>query len=238
MGSDEVDDEINRLERWIGKQNQSTPDVVKRENRLADLRQRQTELGAPVKAHRATPVVAVKPRCLTESLDITQMTRDEMAVELDSIVQFLRLGPSKSDIAKVTHFKHALEQALKGEREQENEEVRKRDIALALQPITTGNTYEDFRKVLTVIASIAPDPNNTAQAALHLPNGMTVPASNDEALALKTQAAQMIKSTPLNPKVWRKTLTRRSKSDGEKGRNIRSSTGWSSGPRTSTTLTS
>ena len=193
MSKSEVDDEINRLERWISKQNQSTPDVVKRENRLADLRQRQTELGAAVKAHRATPVVAVKPRCLTESLDITQMTRDEMAAELDSIVQFLRLGPSKSDIAKVTHFKGALEQALEGQRRRENEEVRKRDIALALNPITTGNTYEDFRTVLTVIASIAPDPNNTAQAALHLPNGMTVPVSNDEAIALKTQAAQMIK---------------------------------------------
>jgi hypothetical protein len=192
MSKSEVDDEINRLERWIGKQTQSTPDVVKRESRLADLRQRQTELGAPVKARRATPVVAVKPRCLTEPLDITRMTRDEMAAELDSIVRFLRLGPSKSDIAKVTPFKHALEQALEGQREQENEEVRKRDIALALQPITTGNTYEDFRKVLTVIASIAPDPNNTAQAALHLPNGMTVPVSNDEAIALKTQAAQMI----------------------------------------------
>jgi len=193
MSKSEVDDEINRLERWISKQNQSTPDVVKRENRLAALRQRQTELGAPVKAHRATLVFAVRPRCLTESLDITQMTRDEMAAELDSIVRFLRLGPSKSDIAKVTPFKHALEKALEGQREQENEEVRKRDIALALQPITTGNTYEDFRKVLTVIASIAPDPNNTAQAALHLPNGMTVPVSNDEAISLKTQAAQMIK---------------------------------------------
>jgi hypothetical protein len=193
MSKSEVEDEINRLERWIGKQNQSTPDVVKRENRLADLRRRLTELGAPVKGHRATPVVAVKPRCLTESLDIAQMTREEMAAELDSIVQFLRLGPSKSDIAKVTHFKHALEQALKGQREQENEEVRERDIALALQPITTGNTYEDFRKVLTVIASIAPDPNNTAQAALRLPNGMTVPVSEDEAVALSTQAAQMIK---------------------------------------------
>jgi hypothetical protein len=202
MSKSEVDDEINRIERWIGKQNQSTPDVVKRENRLADLRQRQTELGAPVKAHRATPVVAVKPRCLTESLDITQMTRDEMAAELDSIVRFLRLGPSKSDIAKVTHFKNALEQALEGQREQENEEVRKRDIALALQPITTGNTYEDFRKVLTVIASIAPDPNNTAQAALHLPNGMTVPVSNDEAFALKTQAAQMIKKYAAQSESW------------------------------------
>jgi hypothetical protein len=193
MSKSEVDDEINRLERWIGKQNQSTSDVVKRENRLADLRQRLTELGAPVKAHRATPVVAVKPRCLTEPLDITQMTRDEMAAELDSIVRFMRLGPSKSDIAKVTQFKHALEQALEGQREQENEEVRERDIALALQPITTGNTYEDFRKVLTVITSIAADPNNTTQAALYLPNGMTVPVSNDEAIALKTHAAQMIK---------------------------------------------
>lgn len=193
MSKSEVDDEINRLERWIGKQNQSTPDVVQRENRLADLRQRHTAFGAKAKPRRATPVIAVRPRCLTQSLDITQMTRDEMAAELDSIVRFLRLGPSKSDIAKVTHFKHALEQALESQREQENEEVRKRDIALALQPITTGNTYEDFRKVLTVIASIASDPNNTAQAALHLPNGMTVPVSNDEAITLKTQAAQMIK---------------------------------------------
>ena len=193
MSKSEVDDEISRLDRWIHKQNQSTPDVVKREKRLANLYQRQTELGAPVKAHRATPVVAVKPRCLTESLNIMQMTRDEMAAELDSIVRFLRLGPSKSDIAKVTQFKHVLEQSLEDERERENEEVRRRDIALALQPITTGNTYEDFRKVLTVIASIAPDPNNPTQAALHLPNGMTVPVSNDEAISLKTNAAQMIK---------------------------------------------
>ncbi len=193
MSKSEVDDEIHRLGRWRAKQNQSTPDVVKSENRLADLRQRQTELGAPVKARRATPVVAVKPRCLTEALDITQMTRDNMAAELDSIVRFLRLGPSKSDIVKVTQCKHTLEQALEGQREQEDEEVRTRDIALSLQPITTGNTQEDFRKVLTVIASITPDPNNTTQAALYLPNGMTVPVSNDEAIALKTKAAQMIK---------------------------------------------
>lgn len=192
MSKSAVDDEINRLERWLGKQNQSTPDVVKRETRLADLRQRQTELNAPVKARRSTPVVAVKPRCLTEPLDITQMTRSEMAAELDSIVRFLRLGPSKSDIAKVARFKQALEQALEGQREQENEQVRRRDIAFALQPMTTANTYEDFRKVLTVIASISPDPDNPAQAALHLPNGMTVPVSSDEATALKTQAARMI----------------------------------------------
>lgn len=193
MAKSEVDDEINRLERWIGKQNRTTPDFIQRERRLTDLYQRQKKLGAPSKTRRGTPPMAIKPRVLTESLDISQMTRAEMATELDAIVGFLRIGPSKSDIKKVTRFQHLLELALDDKRDQENEEVRRHDIAIALQPITTGNPYEDFRKVLTVIMGILPDPSTPGLATLYLPNGMAIPVSNEEATALKTQAGKLIK---------------------------------------------
>lgn len=197
MDYNAVKDEISDIERWIDKQTTSTRAENDRRIRLRQLYARLTELqtpSAPKKGKAAARARATvkRPRSLNEALDVTRMSKPDMADELDTIVAFLRTSPSKADQRKLFTVRQVLEEALAGERVARNEEIRKRDLSIALRPLG-GNARDQFEQVVKTIHGIRSAPDNPGVALLDPPGGgMVIPVSLEEAQALKAQAGKMI----------------------------------------------
>ena len=197
MSYNDVKDEISDIERWLDKQTTSTHEENARRIRLRQLDVRLKELQTPSapkkgKAAARTKASVTRPRSLSASLDVTRMSKREMADELDTIVAYLRTSPSKADLRKLSSVRQALEEALAGERVARNEEIRKRDLAIALRPLG-GDARDQFEQVVKTIHGIRPAPDNPGVALLEPPGGgMVIPVSLEEAQGLKNEAGKLI----------------------------------------------
>ena len=192
MGYTDVQEEINKIQRWMSKQIATTPEGAKREQRLQLLFGRLQELGQTGKQRRGSPAVAVKPRSLTETLDLTTLTKDEMAAELDKIVGFMKIGGSAQDMRRLKPIRAELEEALAGQRATQDEEVRKRDIAHALQVVSRGNSVRRLQKGHRDHPGHQARSGSAGVATLSLASGMVIPVSVDEADGLKKAAGEQI----------------------------------------------
>ena len=189
MAYNAVVDEITALESWTAKRRQTLVPVAQR---LRALRARMQVLVTPAtrKERKAAGASVVKPRSLTEPLDLSKMSRDEMTTELDLIVAYLRMSPTKADKEKLTGPVEALENALGRRRMAEEEAVRQRDIAIALTP--GGDTISDFGFLMKAIQNIAPDPDQADVFLLHAKSSY-IPLSKEEVDAVRAQVSKTIK---------------------------------------------
>ncbi|MGI8928514.1 MAG: hypothetical protein ACR2H0_03470 [Candidatus Limnocylindrales bacterium] len=198
MGYNDVKNEISDIRRWLDKQTTSTHEENRRSIRLRKLDARLQELQTPTAPKKGKDgprgkVTVPKPLSLSETLDISNMGKADMAAELDTIVAYLRTSPGKSVQRKLAPVRAALEDALGMERVAKNEEIRKRDIAIALRPLG-GNAKDQFEQVVKTIHAIKPSPDNPEVALLEPPGGgMVIPVSHEEAKALKDEAGKLIR---------------------------------------------
>lgn len=183
-----VIDEITALESWASKRHYTDAAVAAR---LRELQGRLQVLVTPAtKRERRGAPAARKPRSLTEVLDVSRMTRDEMTAELDLIVGYLRMSPSAADMRKLAGPIEALERALGQRRGEEEESVRQRDIMIALTP--GGDAIYDFGILLKAIDEMAPDPDRPGAFLLHV-KSVHIPLTKEEVDAVRRQAAKTIR---------------------------------------------
>jgi ADP-ribosyltransferase exoenzyme len=184
-------DEIAALEGWLSKRQQSSPETVPAENRLQDLYKRIADLLTKRrKGTRGPASASAKPRSLTEKLDVIHLTRDQMATELDAIVEYLRGTPKRDEVRRLAEVATYLDERLGTEREAASESVRQTDVSLALN-VNYPNVLSQLEEVIRRIEQIRPDPANPELA--FLPRGRArVPVAKTEADALRASAKRQV----------------------------------------------
>lgn len=187
---------IDEHERFIAESTETSPAILRAEQRLAELKAAQVKLGSGahtakpprgrrrVKAPRAMPP---KPESLSHSIDLSQRSPDGIRRELDLVVAYLAAGPAKAERVILEAELPTLEAAAGEVRVREEGAKRAEHLSQALAS-STGDEGDQLLEMLSRVQAAQRDP--TQDGIWLIPSGGYVfPLSEDELVMLHDRIA-------------------------------------------------
>lgn len=193
----QLQDALDDHNAYIAQQISSTPEVLRREKRIAELEAAQRALGAraaapAAKASRrkgkATAALPPRPQSLERSLDLSVLSPTEIKAELDRVVAYLAANPPKKERETLQAELPYLEEAAETARSENIAAQRKESLSVALSP-TAGDEAAQLSEMLHRVEQAQRDPSGEGRFLIHY-DGLVFPIDAPELEALRKEVAR------------------------------------------------
>ncbi|MEJ3405253.1 ADP-ribosyltransferase [Rathayibacter sp. YIM 133350] len=192
----QLQDAIDEHRRYLAQQTSSSPEVVRRENRLAELESAQraragsaatAKPGKPARKGRPATPLPERPHSLDNSMDLAKLPAGAVRAELDRVVAYLAAGPSRADRAILELELPYLESAAGVRRAEKQKAQRLEALSEALSP-TTGTEADQLIEMLTRVQDAERDPSGNGTWYLHY-GDLAFPLQAQELVELRGKVA-------------------------------------------------